>query len=210
MVKKRYCIKKTYIIREQYCHHDDTKFKDEYQLEVYLYALGLMKKYNLQSILDIGCGSAYKLITYLGEYDTIGLELPQNVQWLQEKYPDRKWLVSDFDMGKSLKADVVICADVIEHLVDPDELLKFIKDISFKYLILSTPCRSIRFLSWRDFIKMRWVRKVWGPPGQRAHMREWSFKEFYQYISSHFVILEHKITNVSQATQMVVCCPKNI
>jgi SAM-dependent methyltransferase len=191
-------------------HHDDRKFKDEWQLEVYLYALGMMKKYNLNSIIDIGCGSGYKLITYLGEYDTLGIELPENVAWLQEKYPNRKWLSVEFSEGEKLKlaADLVICADVIEHLVEPNELLSFIKSINHKYCIISTPCRSLRFLTWRDFLRLRWVRKLFGPPGQLAHVREWSFKEFRNYISLHLNIIEQKITNLTQATQMVVCKPK--
>lgn len=210
MAKKKYCIKKLYWQRNKYCHHDDTKFKDEWQLEVYLYALGLMKKFNLQSVIDIGCGSGYKLITYLGDYETIGIELPENVAWLQEKYPQRNWQVAEFSWGGNFSADLIICADVIEHLVDPEELLEFINNIkNWQYCVISTPCRTLRFLTWKDVVRMRWVRLLWGPPGQRAHIREWSLKEFNRYISQYFNVVEHKITNVAQRTQMVVCRPKS-
>ena len=102
-------------------------------MEVYLYALGLMKKYGFNSIIDIGCGSAYKLVTYLGDYETIGIEVPETYEWL----------ISDFSTGKTLSADLIICSDIIEHLIDPYELIKFIKDISFKYLLISTPSRDL-------------------------------------------------------------------
>ena len=88
---KKYCINDSYQARTQYHHYDDSLLEDEWQLEIYLHALGLMKKNKFKSIVDIGCGSAYKLITYLGDYQTIGLELPVNVQKLQKKYPERKW-----------------------------------------------------------------------------------------------------------------------
>jgi hypothetical protein len=29
---------------------------------------------NLQKIIDVGCGSGYKLVKYLGDYETIGFE----------------------------------------------------------------------------------------------------------------------------------------
>lgn len=209
MNKKRYYIKRLYINRSSYTHHNDISFQDEYQLEVYLFALGLMKKHNLKSVIDIGCGSGYKLVTYLGEYDTLGIELPENVAWLKKTYPERKWEAVDFGGGENLSADVVICADVIEHLVDPDELLDFIKKIRWQYCIFSTPCRSLRFLSWRDILRLRWVRKIWGPPGQRAHVREWSYEELNRYLSQHFIVTDHRVTNINQTTQMVVCKPKS-
>ena len=64
MGNKRYAIKRIYRARSAYHHFDDSGREDEWQLEVYLHALGLMKKHNLKSVIDVGCGSAYKLITY--------------------------------------------------------------------------------------------------------------------------------------------------
>jgi hypothetical protein len=78
-MQERYCIKRLYRARRHYHHHDDSSLEDQWQLEVYLCALGLMKKHGLRSVIDIGCGSAYKLVTYLGDYDTVGLELPVNI-----------------------------------------------------------------------------------------------------------------------------------
>jgi len=199
-MKKRYCIKISYQTRDKYHHYNDLTLEDEWQLEVYLHALGLMKKYGLNSVVDIGCGSAYKLITYLGEYQTIGLEVPDNVKSLKEKYPDKQWEVSDFNADLHITADVVICSDVIEHLIDPDDLLGFIKRISYKYLILSTPDRSLIYKPWN--------KGYWGPPKNPAHQREWSFDEFRKYISAHFDIIDHRVTNLHQWTQMIICRPK--
>lgn len=183
-----------------YCLQIDLALEDEWQLEVYLHALGLLKKHNLQSIVDIGCGSAYKLMTYFDDYSTIGLELPVNVQTLQEKYPNKKWQISDFKEKPSITTDVIICSDVIEHLVDPDELLEYIKGISYQFLILSTPDRNLIYKPWR--------KGYWGPPSNKAHQREWNFNEFGKYISAHFDVIDHRVTNLQQWTQMVVCKPK--
>ncbi len=196
----RYCINPLYRGWKNYHHFDDSPFEDEWQLEVYLHALGLMKKHGLRSVVDIGCGSGYKLVTYLGDYDTLGLELPVNVEKLQAKYPDKRWAVSDFSNKPDIVTDVVVCSDVIEHLVDPDELLNFIQGISFQYLVLSTPDRGLLYKPWQ------W--RYYGPPKNRAHIREWTFKEFVHYLSSHFNVIDHRVTNLGQRTQMAICTPK--
>ncbi len=197
---KEYCINRFYRSRSQYHHYDDTALEDQWQLEVYLHALGLMKKYHLKSIVDIGCGSAYKLITYLGEYETLGLEVPFNVEMLQKRYPERQWHISDFSIKPNISADVVVCSDVIEHLVDPDELLNYIKGIRYKYLILSTPDRALKHKPWK--------RGYFGPPKNRAHVREWTYQEFAEYISMHFDVIDHRVTNLGQRTQMIICQAK--
>ena len=195
---KDYCIDAAYQARSEYYHFDDL-LEDEWQLEVYLHALGLMKKYDLSSVIDVGCGSGYKLITYLGEYSTLGLELPENVERLAKTYPARKWQISDFSSRSRLDADVVICSDVIEHLVEPDELLDFIKTISYKYLVISTP--------ERDLVYQPDQQGRMGPPANPAHVREWNFGEFGDYLSMHFKIIDHRVTNLGQATQMAICRP---
>ena len=192
-----YCIDPSYQSRTEYHHYDDQDEEDQWQLEVYLHALGLMKKYQLGSVIDIGCGSAFKLVTYLGEYSTFGIELPANVEFLRQKYPDREWIESDISTNSSLIADVVICSDVIEHLVDPDELLNYIKTISFRYLVLSTPDRGL--------IHKPGTKSYFGPPRNPTHIREWTFAEFKEYISKHFNVIDHRVTNLEQFTQMIIC-----
>lgn len=199
---KKYCIKDSYQARAQYHHYDDSALEDEWQLEVYLHALGLMKKHNLNSIVDIGCGSAYKLITYLGEYETIGLELPMNVEKLKIKYPERTWMLSDFTINPDIDTDVIVCSDVIEHLVDPDKLLDYIKGIKYKYLVLSTPDR--------DLVYSPSAKGYSGPPANEAHVREWNYNEFGNYIAKHFNVIDQRVTNLGQFTQMIICQPKAI
>jgi len=197
---KKYCIGGFYKSRDQYHHHDDSLLEDQWQLEVYLHALGLMKKNKFKTVVDIGCGSAYKLVTYLGDYETIGLELPANVENLRKKYPKKRWETSNFSAKSNLSVDIVVCADVIEHLIDPDELLDYVKHIDFKYFVLSTPDRSLIYKPWN--------KGYYGPPENKAHVREWTFQEFRKYISSHFYIIDHRITNLCQSAQMIICKSK--
>ena len=195
--KKKYCIKESYVSRDGYIHYDDLGCEDEWQLEVYLHALGLMKKYGFKKVLDIGCGSGYKLMTYLGDYDTIGLELGMNLEFLKEKYPDRVWLESDFKINHQIDVDVIICSDVIEHIVDPDLLLEYINQMNFKFLVISTPDRDICYEQGSKYHD--------GPPRNPAHQREWNFEEFGKYASQYFDVIDHRVTNMGQSTQAAIC-----
>jgi hypothetical protein len=192
--KEKYFIKSGYKSRSEYIHYDDLDEEDKWQLEVYLRAYGLMRKNNWHGVVDIGCGSAYKLIKYLGDFDTVGYELPLNVNELQRRYPDREWRSTDFNKEKEISSDLIICSDVIEHLVDPDQLMLYLAKQDFRALIFSTPERDI----------CRGINDM-GPPKNLAHQREWNFLEFSMYVGKFFEIQEHSVINQNQGTQFIIC-----
>jgi len=164
-------------------HHDDRTFKDEFQNDVYEKAREYFEKYNMSNVLDIGTGSGYKLNKYFLNDDTTGLDIEPTLTYLKETYPNKKWEESDFNK-KMGSFDIIICADVIEHIENPDVLLNFINSIDFKYCILSTPERD----SWEMHV---YKKLICGPPRNSCHWREWNFSEFKNYISDKFNILEH-------------------
>lgn len=191
---KKYYIKETYIHRDHVNFFDDTNNTDAWQKEVYEYALALCIKNDFKSVMDIGTGSAFKLLKYFSEYDTLGIDLPKTIEWLNFTYPHRRWS-SDFSPKQGF--DIIIASDVIEHLLDPDDLLNMIIECAPKFIILSTPDR--------DTLPRK---SVDGPPVNGAHVREWSFEEFYEYVSSKFNVIDHFISNKAQATQVVLAKPK--
>lgn len=189
----KYCLPIKYKINKNNLHFDDTKYpNDECQKEVYIYVKKFMKDKNLKKIIDIGCGSGFKLIKYLGEFDTIGIETEPCISFLKKKYPNNIWInsgemeksfnIKDIDLEKEY--DIVMSSDVIEHIRDPDELIKFMKKIKSKYYLLSTPCRQVLF--------DKKLRTFYGPPGNKAHVREWTFNEFKMYLNKYFEILDSK------------------
>jgi 2-polyprenyl-3-methyl-5-hydroxy-6-metoxy-1,4-benzoquinol methylase len=91
--------------------------------------------------------------------------------------------------------DMIICADVIEHIKNPDSVLQYFEYLKPKVIVISTPDRDL-LLNYN------------GPPKNPAHVREWSYKEFSEYIGSFFKVKEHFISSVSQSTQVIVCKPK--
>lgn len=182
----KYFLPKEYTINSIPKHYNDMNATDRWQKEVYLYCKKLMTDKALTKIIDVGCGSAFKLIKYLGEFDTIGIETEPCISFLREKYPTRTWLNSgepekSFN-NSELSSDLVICSDVIEHIVDPDELVKFLLSIKTSYYVISTPCRQ-RLVQYHG-------RKDMEAPKNKAHVREWTMDEFKKYLSIKFTILE--------------------
>ena len=192
--KGHYSITPGYIHREKYNYFNDTVNTDNWQKEVYISAKNLCESHGLRKVVDVGCGSAFKLIQYMGAYECIGVDVEDTVKWLNEKYPERQWITFDAARNTTINADLVICSDVIEHVLDPDELLNFIKELNPEWIVISTPDRNLVPLQYR-----------FGPPQNPTHIREWTFKEFNNYLSGFFDIIEHKISNKEQGTQMAIC-----
>jgi len=196
-MNNKYCIHENYIERLNNEQFDDTIYTDEHQNEVYAYARQLFVENNYTNhVVDFGCGSAYKLLKYFKEKYTIGIEVKPTYKYLINKYPNRMWCESPRLPNTNIHpVDMVICSDVIEHVVNPDGLLESIYALKPKTIVLSTPDRDMLF-------------NHNGPPKNVAHVREWSYKEFRQYISQYFEVEDHFISNIAQCTQVIVCKPR--
>lgn len=205
--EQNFFIKNGYISRSAYTHFDDSCLKDEFQNEVYFAAYELSKINNCKKIYDIGCGSGYKLLKYFSIYETIGYEIQPTLDFLIRTYPYRNWKLSDFNQNPELPdSDIIICADVIEHLVNPDALLNWIAKFDFKYLVISTPDRDLLTHLWTDYIYGPQSQS--GPPVNIAHIREWSFQEFATYIIKYFDIVNHFHTEKEFWGQVIIAKKK--
>src|SRR3954469_920157 len=105
-----YHIKPEYKIRQDNDYDPEIIITDDYQDEVYLAGHKLMEDNGLTSILDLGCGRAFKLIKYFSESKTLGLDLSLTVEWLQseEGYPDKDWKYIPLDSSAPKGYDIVI------------------------------------------------------------------------------------------------------
>lgn len=200
-------IQENYKINNNPSHHDDRSYTDQGQDEVYKYARHLSDENSLDRIIDVGCGSGYKLMKYFFHKDTVGIETEPCLSFLKSKYPSRVWINSgepekSFEFS-NLSCDILICCDVIEHIINPNNLIEFLSNIDFKYLIISTPDRNIlRYMEG-------YGDKAWqGPPVNPAHVREWTMNEFDNYISKSFNIISKSHCSIQGECMFFVCTKK--
>ncbi len=61
-LRDKYFIEKTYVERLNNEHYDDRSLKDAFQKDVYALALEFALAHGAQDIVDVGCGSGFKLV----------------------------------------------------------------------------------------------------------------------------------------------------
>ena len=151
-------------------------------------------------IVDLGCGSGFKLMKYFGPLDTVGYEIPPALDFLRATYPGKTWADSSDLASISLSADVLICSDVIEHLLDPTPLLQKLALAKVHYIFLSTPAL--------DLLADRGLSPRLGPPTNQSHVNEWTTQEFKNLVACYLHIIDHAVVNVEQCTQLIVATYK--
>lgn len=163
-----------------------------YQYDVYLLASKIALEKRLKVGMDLGCGPATKAKQILSiVLDKIVLvDQPSCEKIAKKLLPDAKFIginlencdqLLDLDQ-KNEMMDLIICADVLEHLFNPYVCLKLIH----KYLkpsgivIFSTPNRDV----------LRGQKCMRSP--HPSHVREWNKPELRDLLEySRFNILEH-------------------
>jgi hypothetical protein len=195
--RENYFIHNGYEARSENAFYDDTANSDQWQREVYQFAREVCDRDALRSVCDIGCGSAFKLLTYFEDLETVGIDLPATLNFLRQQWPDRVWMDANYEVMPPMSAQMVIACDVIEHLNNPDHLLAYIAEINPAKIVLSTPDRNLLRRGTHN-----------GPPGNLAHCREWGFAEFHAYVAHWFDIEDHFISSAAQCTQCVLCKPR--
>jgi SAM-dependent methyltransferase len=196
----------TYFIREDYRPNSRMLTLDEvsgetywsaanlrasysYQYPVYRYASRLIAEGRLRSVIDVGCGVGSKLaILHRAHPDVAitGIDQPHAIEHCRRRHAFGQWYADDFSAPRAelsdVRADLVICADVIEHLADPDILIDYLKRrvSPTGRILLSTPERD----------RLRGPDCTTSP--NRYHIREWNFTELEAYLEHHgLLILNH-------------------
>lgn len=187
---------KTYRIKEGYLHKDMKRelpnhegywtpariyASNFHQYQVYQFAGEIIAKHGVASVLDVGCGPGTKLAILHEAFPNVsyfGVDLSEAIEYCRKTYRFGTWLVEDFNQNGGRenpagKVDLVICSDVIEHVADPDVLLKYLKSAVAPngYIVISTPERDI----------------LNGPESLSApnayHVREWNYEEIREYVT---------------------------
>ena len=153
-----------------------------HQPDVYSLAASLGRKFGCTHILDIGCGRGHKLVKLHPEFKLVGVDFGDNILFCGNHYPFGQWFSHDFEipMGHFLPQEIlektlIICSDVIEHLINPAALLN-----GLSYFLEYAPV-AILTTPERDLVR---GDDDMGPPANPAHVREWNRAELSELLSA--------------------------
>lgn len=146
-----------------------------WQPDVYPHAAALARALGVSTLIDVGCGAARKLLPYADEFSLVGVDRPEIVEHIDG---DGDWFPVDLDAPGGAPLDcsdsLVICSDVIEHMVHPEHLanrLKAMLETGAAAVVLSTPDRE------------RTVdRTPTGPSPNPHHAQEWALDELVDWL----------------------------
>src|SRR5258707_7223335 len=175
-----YGLSPDYIARTTPQYFNDT-LQDSHlwQADIYRVAAKLADRAGIKRIVDIGCGRALKLGALSNDFPTVGIDYGANIEYCEATYPAAEWITADLEVERVkpavFKNAVVICADVIEHIINPDALIETLHNASetAAYVLISTPDRQRLY---RD--------PLHSPPDNESHVREWSLAELEAWFTT--------------------------
>ena len=157
-----------------------------FQYHVYRWARAIADQHGAKRIADIGCGPGTKLVHFFDDnFERFGYDQQEAIDICRSRYQSAHFEVMDLNQktqgaGFDQKFDIVICADVIEHLEHPEQLLHFIRQVSTPKtkIILSTP----------DRVRLNGGEVL--SPSNAAHVREWRADELTSFLTSNRFMVE--------------------
>lgn len=176
----RYWLPRDYTSRPRPAYDDDPQDGVTWQPDVYRAAAAVARTLGARQVVDVGCGRGAKLAAFHPELEVTGLDYGSNIEHCRTTYPFGTWIEHDLEepgplpIGEGgLRDSVILCADVIEHLVAPEQLVEKLATALrvANAILLSTPEREL----WSG------IRHS-GPPRNACHVREWSIREFAQLL----------------------------
>ena len=173
-----------------------------YQYNVYNRAITMAEKFKKKWIIDIGCGSGKKLffLHSLG-FNVVGIDFGDNIKAAKKKFSklnEKQAILREYDLNKDkidlpiqiIQNSIFISSDVIEHLINPDNLIMNIKN----FILLG----SKGVISTPDNKKLS---NSMYPP-RPSDVQVWSKEGFENYLNCHsmkyniFGRLNNKIDNI--------------
>ncbi len=135
-----------------------------------------------KKILDVGCGEGFTLFRL--ETNKIG-EILEGVDNSDDALAFARKLHPSFNTKKGdiyelpyqdNSFDLLICTEVLEHLINPDKALLELKRVTNKYLILSVPNEPFFILA--NLLRGKYVKTLGNDPEHIGHWTAPLFKKF--------------------------------
>jgi len=148
-----------------------------------------IKRFNPESILDVGCGEGFTLEKFqkagIGKKLT-GIDfLDTAIKIGKKERPDLDLRIGNiYDIPfKSNTFDLVNCNEVLEHIDDPEKGLKELVRVSKKYVVLSVPNEP--WFMMANFVRGKNLSR-WG--NDIEHINHWSTNSFIKFVSPYLKV----------------------
>jgi glycosyltransferase involved in cell wall biosynthesis len=151
--------------------------------DVYPRAANVAARLGATRVIDLGTGAARKLVALHPHFEILGVDYGPNLEMARRRFPYGVWIDYDLDQADplpltsdQLSGAVIVCANVIEQLLNPHLLLGSLRrllDVA-EAVVISTPERE-RTRGSEDL----------GPPHDAWRVREWSLEEFADLLAAY-------------------------
>jgi SAM-dependent methyltransferase len=156
-----------------------------FQHPVYRICRELLRARRARSFLDVGCGPGTKVAELIVPHcqDLVLIDREGAGEMVARRVPSARFFAADLDeldleLGQDF--DLIVCADVLEHLKDPRVAVRFIR------AHLAHGGRAVLSTPERDHLR--------GPGGMASphpeHVREWNAAEFRAFVESCGLVVE--------------------
>jgi len=170
---------------EKYIDGHDSLHSTVYQPQVYKSAFEIVKRTHAKYLIDIGCGDGSKVAQvreFKSDCEVILIDHEYIINNIVKKYDFAQYISADFDVEippideSILKESVIVCSDVVEHLLKPEIIIDFFRKCKslVKAIVISTPDR-VEERGYFDY----------GPPANPYHVREWTLDEFSRLLMDY-------------------------
>lgn len=154
----------------------------------------LVRARSPDEILEVGCGEGF-VLSALREGGVRcpmhGIDFSESaLAEAQRRVPDATFSLEDAnklaDDGR--RYDLVLMIEVLEHLPDPQRMLRLLQRLAKRHVVLSVPWEP--FFRGLNFLRGKHIRALGNDP---EHIQHWSRREFAQLAGSHFEVRDKPI-----------------
>lgn len=158
--------------------------------------------------LEAGCGEGELSMRLARRGKTVsGFDIAAEAVLEARRRAAAAGLEIPFEVGSALdldpatrSADLVICCEVLEHVEQPDEVMRRLAACARRWLLVSVPREPV----WRvlNLARGRYIGDLGNTPG---HIQHWSKTGFVEFVSRHADVVE---VASPLPWSMVLCRPR--
>ncbi len=141
---------------------------------------------DVKTVLEAGCGEG-AVTNFLynegkGKFDIKAFDISEKlVKDAAKQFPEIDFSVQNiYEMNEVEKYDLVVCSEVLEHLEEPEKVIKLLLDASKKYVIVSVPREPIWCVL--NMCRGKYLKDFGNTPG---HIKHWSKGQFLKFLDEN-------------------------